>query len=88
MAVIKQTLPMPLSIGRVCPAFCEAECRRALVDEPLAIRHLKRHAADLDLAEVAPLSTGKEARQGQAGGHYRQRPGRPHLRLLSGLRGI
>ncbi|MGL5480596.1 MAG: 2Fe-2S iron-sulfur cluster-binding protein, partial [Aeromonas veronii] len=49
MAVIKQTLPMPLSIGRVCPAFCEAQCRRALVDEPLAIRQLKRHAADLDL---------------------------------------
>ncbi|WBJ94464.1 formate dehydrogenase subunit alpha [Shewanella sp. MTB7] len=47
--VIKQTLPLPLSIGRVCPAFCEAECRRGLVDEPVAIRQLKRHAADLDL---------------------------------------
>ncbi|WP_064608856.1 formate dehydrogenase subunit alpha [Photobacterium sp. J15] len=47
--VIKRTLPMPLSIGRVCPAFCEAECRRGLVDEPLAIRQLKRHAADADL---------------------------------------
>ncbi|MDO6679172.1 formate dehydrogenase subunit alpha [Shewanella sp. 4_MG-2023] len=49
--VIKQTLPLPLSIGRVCPAFCEAECRRGLVDEPVAIRQLKRHAADLDLAD-------------------------------------
>ncbi len=48
--VIKRTLPMPLSIGRVCPAFCETECRRGLVDEPLAIRQLKRHAADIDLA--------------------------------------
>ncbi|GLP95465.1 formate dehydrogenase subunit alpha [Paraferrimonas sedimenticola] len=47
--VIKQTLPMPLSIGRVCPAFCEAECRRGAVDEPVAIRQLKRHAADIDL---------------------------------------
>ena len=47
--VIKQTLPLPLSIGRVCPAFCETECRRGLVDEPVAIRQLKRHAADLDL---------------------------------------
>ncbi len=51
--VIKQTLPMPLSIGRVCPAFCEAECRRGLVDEPIAIRQLKRHAADLDLNDAA-----------------------------------
>lgn len=50
--VIKQTLPMPLSIGRVCPAFCEAECRRSLIDEPVAIRQLKRHAADLDLADM------------------------------------
>lgn len=47
--VIKETLPMPLSIGRVCPAFCEQECRRSIVDEPIAIRQLKRHAADFDL---------------------------------------
>ncbi|MCG9664558.1 formate dehydrogenase subunit alpha [Vibrio mediterranei] len=48
--IIKDTLPMPISIGRVCPAFCEHECRRTLVDEPLAIRQLKRHAADIDLS--------------------------------------
>jgi formate dehydrogenase major subunit len=47
--VIKETLPMPLSIGRVCPAFCERECRRQLVEEPIAIRQLKRYAADEDL---------------------------------------
>jgi formate dehydrogenase major subunit len=50
--VIKQTLPMPLSIGRVCPAFCEAGCQRRLIDEPLAIRQLKRHSADIDLAAL------------------------------------
>ncbi|MEA1972025.1 MAG: FAD-dependent oxidoreductase [Candidatus Cloacimonadota bacterium] len=48
--VIKDKLPMPLSIGRVCPAFCEDECRRQIVDESIAIRQLKRHAADADLA--------------------------------------
>ncbi len=47
--VIKKHLPLPASIGRVCPAFCEAECRRSVVDESIAIRHLKRHAADIDL---------------------------------------
>lgn len=47
--IIKDKLPMPLSIGRVCPAFCEKECRRTLVDEPIAIRQLKRYAADKDL---------------------------------------
>lgn len=46
--VIKNTLPMPLSIGRVCPAFCEHACLRGRVDQPLAIRQLKRYAADAD----------------------------------------
>ena len=47
--VIKDKLPMPLSIGRVCPAFCEEECRRQVVDESIAIRQLKRYCADQDL---------------------------------------
>ncbi len=50
--VIKDTLPMPLSIGRICPAFCEAECRRQIVEDPIAIRQLKRFAADEDLGDV------------------------------------
>ena len=49
--VIKEKLPMPLSIGRVCPAFCEEECRREIVDDAIAIRQLKRYAADMDLDE-------------------------------------
>ena len=47
--IIKANLPMPLSIGRVCPAFCEKECRRTLVEEPISIRQLKRYAADKDM---------------------------------------
>ncbi|EKO3408208.1 formate dehydrogenase subunit alpha [Vibrio fluvialis] len=62
--VIKRQLPLPASIGRVCPAFCETECRRTLVDEPVAIRQLKRHAADVDRAAqpfrpIVPLGNGK-----------------------------
>lgn len=59
--IIKQTLPMPLSIGRVCPAFCEKECRRTIVEEPIAIRQLKRYAADLDLNDVWSWIPEKEA---------------------------
>ena len=44
--IIREKLPMPSSIGRVCPAFCEKECRRTLVEEPIAIRQLKRFVAD------------------------------------------
>ena len=63
--VLKETLPMPLSIGRVCPAFCEAECRRGLIDEPLAIRQLKRHAADLDLNDENPYIPPKAPNTGK-----------------------
>jgi len=63
--VIKETLPMPLSIGRVCPAFCEEECRRAIVDEPIAIRQLKRHAADFDLNDDWSYISQKKEATGQ-----------------------
>jgi NADH-quinone oxidoreductase subunit F len=44
--LIKQKLAFPMVLGRVCHHPCEAKCRRAQVDEPVAIRHLKRFAAD------------------------------------------
>lgn len=50
--LIKERLPLPLSAGRVCPAFCEDECRRQLVDEPIAIRQIKRFAADKDIEDA------------------------------------
>ncbi|MBS3740751.1 MAG: FAD-dependent oxidoreductase [Candidatus Cloacimonetes bacterium] len=50
--LIKKRLPIPLSVGRVCPAFCEDECRRQLVDDPIAIRQVKRYAADKDLEDT------------------------------------
>ena len=63
--VIKQTLPMPLSIGRVCPAFCETECRRNLVDDSIAIRQLKRHAADIDLEAQESYTPPKKPDNGK-----------------------
>ncbi|MGR5142319.1 formate dehydrogenase subunit alpha [Photobacterium sp. DNB23_23_1] len=63
--VIKRTLPMPLSIGRVCPAFCETECRRGIVDEPIAIRQLKRHAADIDLEAQEQYVPPRKADKGK-----------------------
>lgn len=45
--IIKERLPLPRIIGRVCPRPCESACRRAQVDgEPVAICQLKRFAAD------------------------------------------
>jgi len=46
LALIKERLPIPAVVGRVCPRFCEPVCRRALVDQPVAINNLKRFVAD------------------------------------------
>lgn len=48
-ALIKDKLPLPSSIGRVCPHPCETACRRNLVEEPVAIAALKAFAGDVDL---------------------------------------
>ncbi len=49
LQLIKDKIPMPASIGRVCPHPCEEACRRSMVEEPISIAHLKAFAADLDL---------------------------------------
>jgi NADH-quinone oxidoreductase subunit F len=41
--------PFALVCGRVCPAFCETRCRRADIDEPIAIRASKRFMADQEI---------------------------------------
>ncbi len=45
-SLIKQRNPLPVVCGRVCHHPCEFKCNRAQVDEPIAIRDLKRFAAD------------------------------------------
>ena len=46
LEIIMEQLPLPGVLGRVCPHECENACRRCDVDEPVAIRDLKRLAAD------------------------------------------
>ncbi|ATW24035.1 molybdopterin-dependent oxidoreductase [Candidatus Formimonas warabiya] len=50
LELIKEQLPLPASIGRVCPHPCEEACRRQLVEEPVSIAWLKQFVADADLA--------------------------------------
>ena len=49
LKLIKNKIPLPASIGRVCPHPCEKACRRRNVDEPINIVQLKAFAADIDL---------------------------------------
>ena len=66
ISLIKERLPMPGTIGRICPRFCERECRRSILEEPISICTLKRFAADKVLEnksepkkQIAP-KTGKK----------------------------
>ena len=49
MDEVRQDCPMPGTIGRVCVRPCEAVCRRRDLDEPLAIKGLKRFLADREM---------------------------------------
>jgi NADH-quinone oxidoreductase subunit F len=49
LEVHRQRNPFPLICGRVCPAFCEDRCRRGDLDEPIAIRAVKRFMADHEM---------------------------------------
>ena len=53
--LIRENIPLPGSIGRVCPHPCETACRRGLVDQPVAIANLKRFAADADQQDGNPF---------------------------------
>jgi NADH-quinone oxidoreductase subunit F len=46
LELIKERNPFPSICGRVCHHPCEAKCRRSEIDEPLALRALKRFVAD------------------------------------------
>ncbi|MFP3981518.1 MAG: FAD-dependent oxidoreductase [Desulfobacterales bacterium] len=44
--IIREKNPFPAVCGRVCINPCEYKCRRGELDEPVAIRTLKRYASD------------------------------------------
>ena len=49
MDMVRQGCPMPGTIGRVCVRPCETQCRRGKLDDPLAIRAVKRFLADREM---------------------------------------
>jgi len=60
LRLIMERNPLPFSVGRVCPRFCETRCRRILVDEPVSINHLKRFVADWCMNHEIDLKLAKE----------------------------
>ncbi len=46
LAVVREKAPLPSVCSYVCLQFCEAECRRSEINEPIAIRALKRFVSE------------------------------------------
>jgi NADPH-dependent glutamate synthase beta subunit-like oxidoreductase len=48
LAIIREKVPFPGTLGRVCIHPCEEACRRGALNEPISIKFLKRFVADRD----------------------------------------
>ncbi len=62
--LIKEVLPFPYMLGKVCPAPCQEKCRRALVDEEIAICRMHGYAAERSLDDP-PTPWPQEAPTGK-----------------------
>src|SRR5271157_915415 len=63
--LVKEVLPFPYILGLTCPAPCQKACRRALVEEDIAICRMHGHAAESCLLDppvpfVQEPPTGKK----------------------------
>ena len=76
-AIVREELPFPGILGRVCPRYCEPVCRRGDVDEPIAICALHRAAADHSETRLIPGPADRQAGRGR-----RRRPGRSRRGLV------
>jgi len=68
-AVAAEVNPFPSVCGWICTAPCESACRRGVLDEPIAIRTLKRFAAEYGtLPPVQPPAQKRSEKVGIVGG--------------------
>lgn len=49
LTTIRKRTCLPGTLGRVCVRPCEENCRRAIIDDPVSIKWLKRFAADYEI---------------------------------------
>jgi len=55
--ITREVTAFPATLGRVCHHPCEEKCKRDMIEEPVAIRELKRFAADYELRNMAEKPT-------------------------------
>jgi ferredoxin len=56
VTTVRQHLPLPAVLGRICPAPCERACRRGRYDRPIAIRSIERFVGDWSLESGGKLA--------------------------------
>ena len=70
--IIRERNPFPAVCGRICIHPCELKCRRGELDEPVAIRSLKRYATDWYFDHIPkpkkPFPVDKDQRVAVVGG--------------------
>ena len=59
LALERRDNPFPSVCGRICTRPCESECRRAELDEPIAIASLKRFIADYEEEAEPPQNISR-----------------------------
>ncbi|MGD2149289.1 MAG: FAD-dependent oxidoreductase [Desulfobacterales bacterium] len=98
LAKIRERLPLPGSIGRICPHPCETACNRQYLDESISICFLKRFASDMELEQgIEPVYETPEQKYpekiaiigaGPAGltcAHDLARMGYEHIKIFEAL---
>ncbi len=65
--LIKEEMPLPAVCGYVCDHPCESKCQRTQIDDPIAVRALKRFVSDHVLREAGemPVPPAAEPREGK-----------------------
>jgi ferredoxin len=66
VATVRQALPLPSVLGRLCHHPCEQGCRRANWDNPAAIREMERFVADNDLKGAEPHLPSRKPASGKS----------------------
>jgi heterodisulfide reductase subunit A-like polyferredoxin len=54
LELVREAIPFPTVCGKVCFHPCESECERSKVDEPIAIKALKRFVSDYEIQSEPP----------------------------------
>jgi NADPH-dependent glutamate synthase beta subunit-like oxidoreductase/Pyruvate/2-oxoacid:ferredoxin oxidoreductase delta subunit/ferredoxin len=52
VSVLREKLTFPHSLGYICNHVCESECKRTHLNEPIAIREIKKFAVENDKEEA------------------------------------